>query len=243
MKKTFKTNNYEQFSHYEFNREVINELNIKAIMKEMLVHGFDEWNPIIVSATGKIADGQHRLEAAKRLGIDVHVDQYDREFTADEVRRMNKNRVNWKFSDFIHSQIDDELSVRMYSFIKECSLNGITQSSAIRIALAANHKSQNVNREFHGLTVEEHNVATDMLKELLMLKTYITNATSAMFVGAYIRAKSCENFSLETFITKLKISKFTCYTRMIDLINEIEEVYNFKNKNKITINRDGVKAR
>lgn len=198
MKKTFKTNNYEQFSHYEFNREVINELNIKAIMQVMREFGFDEWNPIIVSASGKIADGQHRLEAAKRLGIDVWVDQFDREFTADEVRRMNKNRVNWKAADFIHSQINDECAVRMYSF---------------------------------------------MLKELEMLKTYIPNSTNAMFVGAYMRAKSCENYSLETFIKKLQLTKFTCYTRMLDLINEIEEVYNFKNKNKITIDRAGLRTR
>lgn len=242
MKKSFKTNDYDMFGFYEFNREVINETKIYAIMQEMKERGFDEWNPIIVSCSNKVADGQHKLEAAKRLGIDVFVDQFDREFTADEIRAMNKNRTNWTRADFIHSQIDCEGAQLLYTFIVECRNVGISQSSACTIAMAANHKDQNMSRN-NEINEQELESARTLLAELVTLQIYVPCATKSNFVGAYMRAKACPNFDINVFIKKLKMVKFTCWSLMSDLIEEIEETYNYKNKDKISINRDGLKKR
>ena len=244
MKRTYKTNDYSKFLYYGYNREILNELNIQAIMQNMKEFGFDEWNPIIVSPTGRIADGQHRLEAARRLGLDVWVDEYDHEFTADEIRRINKNRKNWTTADYIHSLTENQSARRMYVFVKDCRELGIPDSAALHIANAANHRDQNLRKceKSTELSPDELRNAQTVLGELQSLKQFIPRSTSAKFIGAFMRAKACDNFSVPTFIKKLRRSKFTCYTNMADLIEEIERVYNFKNRDKITINKDGLKS-
>lgn len=241
MKRTYKTGDYSKFTYYEYNREVINELNIQAIMKSMRENGFDRWNPIIVSHTGKIADGQHRLEAARRLGIEMWVDEYDHEFTAEEICRMNKDRKSWTLADYIHSKSDDEGAKRLYGFIKEAMAKGLGQSSAIRIAMAANHRDVTIKNGNLRLTEAELVNARRLLAELFRLKPYVP-ISKMMFVTAYLRAKACENFDLGVFIKKLQYQKFVPYSGTGDLISEIERIYNHMNRNKITINRDGLKS-
>lgn len=243
MKKTFKTNNYDMFGVYEFNREVYNEANIRAIMSEMEKFGFDEWNPLIVGASGKVADGQHRLEAAKRLGIEVWVDQFNKEFTVEDIRRMNRNRVNWSRFDFFHSMVDDENAQRMVGFIKWAEVQGFSKGSSERIAKNANHKSHARRyNDFAGITDAEMNVAVTLIKELVTIKPYCQAYNKDRFIGAYIRARESEGFDLTTFIKQLAKHPINSRLATTELFAiEIEDIYNSGlRRGKITVDKTNI---
>ena len=242
MKKTFFTTDYGLFGSYPFNREIVDDNKVAALMEEMQKNGYDEFQPLIVSVSLKVADGQHRLEAAKRLGIGIWVDKYDREFTPDEIRRMNKHRTNWTMADFLHSMIEDENVQRLYSFVKTAKKEGIASSSAIRIAMAANQKDQ-VRNVDKGITEAEEAKAVAFLSEVKELSTWIAGTKKFAFIGAYARAKKCPNFDYDTFRKKVSQVKFDGRGRISDLADEIERVYNYRlrDEDRINIPREGIR--
>ena len=68
------TRNYDMFELMEDNRDVKDERHIKDLMGSMERNGFLQSKAISVKNSGNkytVTDGQHRLEAAKRLGIAV----------------------------------------------------------------------------------------------------------------------------------------------------------------------------
>lgn len=68
------TKNYDMFVLKEDNRDVKDERHIKDLMGSMERNGFLQSKAISVKNRGnkyEVLDGQHRLEAAKRLGITV----------------------------------------------------------------------------------------------------------------------------------------------------------------------------
>ena len=65
-----KTKNYEMFEYMDSNRK-INAGLVERLVKSIKEIGYIESRPIIVNEDMVVIDGQHRLEACKRLGIPV----------------------------------------------------------------------------------------------------------------------------------------------------------------------------
>lgn len=66
------TTNYERFKLVGTNR-IIKQKNVARLMKSFkMTGGMQMSKPIIVNSDMQVIDGQHRLEACKRMGIPVH---------------------------------------------------------------------------------------------------------------------------------------------------------------------------
>lgn len=65
-----KTNDYSIFKSVSFNREK-NKRHIESIKKIIQKENLLHLHPILVNEKMEVVDGQHRLEAAKELGLDV----------------------------------------------------------------------------------------------------------------------------------------------------------------------------
>lgn len=97
-----KSSNYEQFGTLNGNRE-LKELRVQKLMKSIQEKNMLEENPVIIS-TGKVIDGQTRIEAAKRLKIPFYY--IEREgANIDDVRRLNIYSSPWTINDFMDSYI------------------------------------------------------------------------------------------------------------------------------------------
>lgn len=94
------TDRYNKFRHMQGNRE-INERNVLRIMDSIKKIGWIP-NPILVTPKLEVIDGQHRLEALKRLNLPVEYIVIDGA-TADVVREMNDKQFRWKAEDFSRS--------------------------------------------------------------------------------------------------------------------------------------------
>lgn len=96
--KVLKTKNYEMFKSVLGNRDLI-ERNIQKKVDSMKEYG--QITPIIVNEKYEIIDGQHRLEACKRLGIEVSY-VIKPGLTPEYCAAANKSTENWKLVDYIN---------------------------------------------------------------------------------------------------------------------------------------------
>lgn len=120
MLKIHKTQQYHIFKN-SANRKIV-ERHVQNIISEYEKnpHTFQS-SPIVVSNDLTVIDGQHRLEAAKRLKQPIYYIQ-DEKITAqdqilEEIKKRNVNQLQWKLKDYVDfysSQGNQE-----YAFIKK----------------------------------------------------------------------------------------------------------------------------
>lgn len=114
MNTIVKTSNYDQFDTFVGNRKVYKS-HVNHLVKSIQEKNMLEENPIIV-ASGKIIDGQHRLEAAKILKVPFYYIERE-EGTLEDVRRLNVNTKPWTLQDYLDSYI--ELENEEYMILKD----------------------------------------------------------------------------------------------------------------------------
>lgn len=94
------TLDYELFKSILSNREVddrhVNRL-VDAISKKNLLH----LNPILCNKNHEVIDGQHRLEAARKLGVPIYY-IIDEGITKGDIATINSNAKNWSVTDYVN---------------------------------------------------------------------------------------------------------------------------------------------
>lgn len=110
------TNDYNIFKYIKSNRE-LNETHVKTLMEEISKHNYLNIRPILVNKKFEVIDGQHRLEAAKRLGVPVFYQVIEGD-VYDLMTSLNIQRP-WALKNFIHSYA--EKGLKPYQRILEVS--------------------------------------------------------------------------------------------------------------------------
>lgn len=100
--KIYETKNYDMFIILDGNRDK-DERHVKQLMKLMSTNGNLTGDfPIIVNGNYEVIDGQHRIEALKRLEWPVsYVIKPD--LTLQDVRAINNGHHNWSWLDYAES--------------------------------------------------------------------------------------------------------------------------------------------
>lgn len=98
--KLYKTMDYDKFSKIHYNREV-SYSHVKRLI-ESLKNNPDDLKslPIMVNKDMEIIDGQHRLEAARKLGVPVYY-TIDEHFKPSKIAILNTTQKRWLVEDFI----------------------------------------------------------------------------------------------------------------------------------------------
>lgn len=115
------TTNYDQFRLISGNRQ-INERHLAQLMGSISEHNLLDANPIIVSQTGEVIDGQHRLEAARRLSLPIYYVVAGIGLT--DVLRLNTNSRRWDMDDYLKSYVEqgNPEYITLKNFIEEFGL-------------------------------------------------------------------------------------------------------------------------
>jgi disulfide oxidoreductase YuzD len=95
-----KTNNHKQFKILNGNRP-IDSKHIKKLKESIQKKDYLFLHPIIVNEHSEVIDGQHRLQAAKELNLDIYYIKSD-EVEADHIVESNSNQLTWSVKDFIN---------------------------------------------------------------------------------------------------------------------------------------------
>jgi hypothetical protein len=93
------TKDYNQFKFLKTNRPV-DTRHVNRLLNEIRSKNLLHLNPIIVNGNMEVIDGQHRLEAAKRLGVTIFYAQDDN-VTQNDIASLNSNKKNWALMDYL----------------------------------------------------------------------------------------------------------------------------------------------
>lgn len=94
------TTEYEKFKSPTSNRE-IDHVHVNRLIRAIKRRNLLQLRPIIVNTKWEIIDGQHRLEAARRLKIPIFYIMSD-EITKSDMAILNSFQKNWKVMDYIN---------------------------------------------------------------------------------------------------------------------------------------------
>lgn len=124
------TMDYDTFHFIRGNR-VIRPGHVSRLVASISEINLLPWNPITVNEDLQILDGQHRLLAAKKLGLPIYyiVMPFG---GLREVQMYNTNKSNWTMEDFLESHITQGNSE--YKYLKEFAIKyNLTYSNALRL--------------------------------------------------------------------------------------------------------------
>jgi len=164
----YSTKDYNKFKHFLSNREVSEKHVEKLISSEGFIESIP-YSPIKVTPSLRILDGQHRLEACRRLDIDVHyiIDPTSSQY---EIKKFNANMLTWSYTTFIkhYAALHQEtykliLEIMQRENILLVHLNPILDSCAKRSSWKYNYQLKNGTLEF---TEKEITTINDICKKL-----------------------------------------------------------------------------
>ncbi|TGE08770.1 ParB/RepB/Spo0J family partition protein [Hymenobacter fodinae] len=96
----FHTTNYDQFKTITANREVDNT-HAHKLAAAIKVRNWLHIKPIDVTKDFEVIDGQHRLEAARLLGVPIYY-RITEELKEEDIAILNANNKNWKGADYLN---------------------------------------------------------------------------------------------------------------------------------------------
>ena len=112
------TTDYAKFKLDLINRP-ISEKHVAKMVRAIQRKNLLAENPILVSRDGTVIDGQHRLQAAKQLGLPVYY-IISVAITIEDAGHMNGPVENWSKQDWLHHwvQLGNENYIKLAEFIQ-----------------------------------------------------------------------------------------------------------------------------
>jgi hypothetical protein len=234
MDEIITTKDYSIFSKMQGNR-VVNEKHVKKLMKAF------EYNylktPIFVNSKMEIIDGQHRLEAASRLGYPVFYYKVGK-VGLNEVQQLNSTSKNWGPRDYLNCYCDLKSApyLRMKEFIDNYPEFTISVAGLI---LSDMSDSSDFFGKFKngGFNVRDIGDAYETAGKMRQYKPYFTGYNSKGFTRVILGLYRNPKFNHDIFLRKLALQPnalVRCATakQYRDLI---EEIYNYKSQSKINL--------
>lgn len=231
MTAILKTSDYDMFSDFTSNRE-LDETHVAQLIKSISARNLLHINPILVDSKMQIIDGQHRLEAARRLALEVYYIVSD-DIGRLDISKLNSNQKNWNTMDYInfYTVEGNPEFQKLSKFIS--NYPDLAVSAAITII--SSKMRRNTNDIKNGILDTEnlnfgHQVAQALA--VLMKKYQHLWIYDSRFPVALAKAMKHENFSLDAFISKIDLNPraFVRTTTTKESCAMIEQIYNYRTR-------------
>ena len=233
------TKKYAQFRNILGNRQLskdhINDLKVEIERNNLL-----EVCPIIVNEKMQVIDGQHRLEAAKQLRIQVPYVVVEG-LGIEHVVRMNTSQKKWMMNDYIQLHIDlgNQHYIDLLNFVKE---HKITPHQGIALLSSSQYLTSKLDDFREGRWEitrwdEAHEVIEVMKSLMPLMRTnliYRHNAfSSAIIKTMFVLEQNGESIDLLVDKAKSSMAILNFSHRVRDYLKDIEEIINYGKKNKM----------
>lgn len=229
MSKIKSTNDYNRFKIFDGNRK-LNHAHIKAMEatlseKPHLI----PLNPILVNDKFEIIDGQHRFEAIKKLGLEIHYIVGDN-LGLEDIQALNAASKNWTPTDFAKSyrdlgdkNYDIYLEFkRIYKFNHDILLNYLSLDKPMTTTV--------FKRGLFRVTNKDKSV--DLADKLSSLENFYLGYKRRSFALAFQRMWENPEYDHKQMLEKMEKygHKLQDYALPNDYIRALEEIYNFRSR-------------
>lgn len=252
------TSDYDMFKHIAGNRE-LSTGNINAIAAQIQLRG--QQQPIIVNERYEIIDGQHRLEACKKLKMPVQYIKKDGANIADVIS-TNIVGKKWTTSDYINrfAAEGNKNYIQLQNFLSLAREKGFAPSVALAIAKGSatknryymyedgkirKHNAQCGSKRLYsvGDTLQMGEFQMDSMSSAINRMNIILKFaewefySKSGFVLALIQCMRIKEFDVKRLLESARHHrrKFTNEATTDNFAQMIEEVYNYRRKNKLSI--------
>ncbi len=241
MSQIQKTKSYEIFKKLDGNRGIekghVRRLK-EAVEKENCLH----LHPIVVNKKMEIIDGQHRLEVAKQLGLDIF---YINGENVSDVHLIdsNVNQKTWEVANYINYFSIREKNPVYIELEKMLTTTNLFPKSLLTLLLGS---IGNATLEFlktGKFRLPVNFSAEKIIQEYLDFIAYITDKRitpismfrTANFTKAFRWLHNTTGFNVQTFFVKLDLRWFDLKPQRTaaEWYKLLLCIYNFKNQNRL----------
>jgi len=239
MSKIIKTTDYDIFKFREDNREAINTSHVKRLAESIKSRNLLELRPICVNADMEIIDGQHRLLAAKSLGVAIYYKQ-EKTLEAKDIIIMNVSQP-WGQSDYLNYYCKNNYVeyIKLKEFMKK---QNISLKIALNITMGQKRDGYikykmgeyKFNEEDFSNSLE---ICWNTIDYIKRMNGYSLYTHSARFWNALLIMIRHVNFDAQKWLDNLKrmVERFTAKAKKEDYLKLFMDVHNWRNNSKIEL--------
>lgn len=232
-----KTKDYEIFKFREDNRVQLDKGHIQKLVKMIEVRNMLALRPILVNAEMEIIDGQHRLMAAKQLGVEIYY-ELSKEMTLHDVILMNTSK-QWGIQDYMNFFCKNKYPeyLALADFIKA---NNISLRLGISMAMSITRQVQEKFRlgEFKfsvDQCSKEVEIIWDTISYIKKINGFSAYTTSVKFWQAMMMLTQDGNFDVDKWHENLAkfITRVKPQPNMKSYLKLFIQIHNWNNAKKI----------
>lgn len=244
---SIETNDLDKFIFRTDNREKINDAHVKVLVNSIRSCNLLSMKPILVNEQMEIIDGQHRVLAAKELGVSIFYD-VRQDITPRHMILLN-NTKSWTLTDHLHFYLQHEY-VEYKKLADFMRFNEITLKVSLSLLIGGTHAAYQrfKDGEFVMNTDVEPKhlrICRDTQDTLSRLNGHSYYMFSMKFYKAHLIMTRNENFNQEKWESNLKrMSERVCpKVSYKDFLKLFVDIHNWRNPIKIFITDDDIKAK
>lgn len=249
VNKVYRTDDLSIFKVIGGNR-VPNPQHIKRLKASIIENGM-LCNPILVNEKLEVIDGQHRLLASKECFSFIYYIIL-KNYSLNEVHTLNVNQKNWTKKDFMdgYANMGLEAYIKLQSFVEKNHDFSFQDCVSLcgNMSFAAMIKDTRPlkNGEFHNQSEvfvdgtwkgKDFELAQEWAEKIRLIKPYYNGYNRSVLVRVMIGLFKNISFDYSEFMHKIRLQP----KALIDCANVeqqkllIEEIYNYKSRNKINL--------
>ena len=234
MDEIITTTDYSIFTKMKGNR-IVNEKHVRKLMKAFENNYLK--TPIFVNERMEVIDGQHRLEAASRMGYPVFYYKVGK-VGLKEVQQLNSTSKNWSNRDYLNCYCDLKSTpyLRLKEFMDNHPEFTIGMAREIMVDTKGDGRKSHQFRE-GAFNVREVGDAYETAGRIKQYKPYFPYYNSMAFVRVMISLYRNPKFDHDVFMKKLALQPnalVRCAT-MKQYKTLIEDIYNYKSQRKVNL--------
>lgn len=234
-----KTKDYDMFVFRDDNRDKIDQAHVLKIRQSIISCNMLDLKPILVNSKMEIIDGQHRLLAAKSLGVDIHY-QIEDELDCKEIILLNISKA-WGSMDYLNYYVQNGHVeyVKLLNFMKSYDLSlRIALNICIGQSVFNYKKFKEGEFKFQDeLDAESIEICWDTIEYIKRMNGFSLYTSSSRFWKALIKLVTHHRFHEDKWKENLKrmVERFTVKASTADYCKMLMEVYNWKNTEKVNL--------
>ena len=234
-----KTKDYEKFNFIEGNRFKINHGHVRNLVNSIKQRNLLQYRPIEVDSSFGIIDGQHRLLAAKALGVDIYY-EIKKDLTINEVIALNNSRP-WGIADYLHFYVTKGF-VEYIKLKDFCEKNNINISVALSLTIGRALDGRVNFREGRYVFPEDKlNVDINFIHETISVikrkNTYSAYVNSPRFWNGLARLFNHPDFIEYRWFSNLEklCGRIGPCVSLNDYTKMFQDIYNYHQREKIEV--------